>query len=82
MKGRGDTNQDATVIFLFGTTHAAMEGEEAIIDAGYWCDVVPRPPLASSTLCGLAIEARRQDLEEISRLLEKAGLAFEIFEPE
>lgn len=58
-----------------------MEAEETVIDAGFWCDVVPRPPQAAATLCGLAIEARLADMEEISRLLEKAGIAFETFKP-
>lgn len=59
-----------------------MEAEEAIIDAGFWCDVVPRPPQAAATLCGLAIEALRADEQEISLLLEKAGLDFETFAPD
>jgi hypothetical protein len=71
----------SSVLFLFDTTPAAMEAEEAIIDGGVWCDVVPRPPQASSTLCGLAIEIHEADREDVSRLLQKSAIAFKVFEP-
>ena len=76
-----DAGVDAAV-FLFNTTHAAMEAEEAIIDAGFWCDIIPRPPAAADSLCGLAIEVQRVDMQEVELVLEKAGLVFEVFESE
>lgn len=66
-------------LFLFDTTHAAMEAEEAIIDAGFWCDIVPRPPEASVTLCGLAIEVHAADEEDVAALLTGAGIGFDIY---
>lgn len=68
-------------IFLFETTHDAIQAEEAIIDAGYWCDVVPRPPATSSTLCGLAIEVQPADSSGIASLLKDLGISFEIYQP-
>lgn len=73
---------DRDVLFLFDTTHAAMEAEEAIIDAGFWCDIVPRPPEAKTTLCGLAIEVRAADSADIGRLLEEEGIRYDLFQPE
>lgn len=68
-------------VFLFDTTHDAMQAEEAIIDAGFWCDVVPRPPDTAATLCGLAIEVQSADSEEVARLLEAEGITFQIYRP-
>ena len=48
-----------SAILLFDTTHQALKGEASIIDGGFWCDVVPRPPDAMTALCGLAIEIHR-----------------------
>jgi len=71
-----------TVILLFETTHHAMEAEAAIIDGGFWCDVVPRPPDTMSALCGLAIEVLAGDLGEVRTALGAAGVPFEIYRPE
>ncbi len=71
-----------TIILLFDTTHRAMEAESAIIDGGFWCDIVPRPPDAMSSLCGLAIEVLAADIGEVRALLGGAGLPFEIYRPE
>lgn len=76
------TAEPDTTILLFDTTHAAMAAEEAIIDAGFWCDVVPKPPDAMTGLCGLAIAIRDADLAAVRSTLGKAGLAFEIYQPE
>jgi hypothetical protein len=76
------TEDRETAILLFDTTHRAMEAESAIIDGGFWCDVVPRPPDAMSSLCGLAIEVLAQDVDEVRGLLGNAGLPFEIYRPE
>lgn len=76
----GESKSDGT-IFLFDTTHDAMQAEEAIIDAGFWCDIVPRPPDTAATLCGLAIEVEGADCEEVARLLEEEGIAFQIYQP-
>lgn len=59
-----------------------MAAEETIIDAGFWCDVVPKPPDAMTGLCGLAIEVRDEDLEAVRKTLAGAGLAFEVYQPE
>ncbi|MHB8859890.1 MAG: DUF3343 domain-containing protein [Thermoleophilia bacterium] len=75
------TEPEAAVL-LFDTTHAAMEAEDAVIDAGFWCDVVPRPPDAMSGLCGLALQVLAANLQEIRGLLTSRGLAFEIYKPE
>ncbi len=76
------TEDRDTVVLLFDTTHRAMSAEEAIIDGGFWCDVVPRPPDAISTLCGLAIEVLAGDLASVRSALTVAGLVFEIYKPE
>lgn len=68
-------------IFLFDTTHDAMKAEEAIIEGGFWSDMVPRPPDTASTLCGLAVEVQAADKEEVARLLEREGIAFQIYQP-
>lgn len=59
-----------------------MAAEQAIIDAGYWCDVVPKPPDAMTGLCGLAVEVRTTDIDGVRTTLKDAGLAFEIYQPE
>ena len=71
-----------TAVLLFDTTHAAMEAEDTVIDGGFWCDVVPRPPDAMSGLCGLALQVLAADLQEIRELLAARGIAFEIYKPE
>ena len=54
-----------------------MEAEEQIINSGFWCDVVPRPPEVAAALCGLAIEINTADREDVSGILAKAGIEFE-----
>lgn len=71
-----------TTILLFDTTHASIAAEEAIIDAGFWCDVVPKPPDAMTGLCGLAIKVRLADLDGVRKTLRTTGLGFEIYQPE
>lgn len=67
------------ILLLFGTTHASLEAEESIIRAGFWCDVVPRPPEASDSLCGLAIAVGADDLDEIASQLRAEGIEFETY---
>jgi hypothetical protein len=78
--GGGDSSQrdSDAAIFLFDTTHAAMEAEEAIIDGGFWCDVVPRPPETKTTLCGLAIEVNSGDEGDVAKLLDRARIAYQV----
>lgn len=68
-------------VFLFQSTHAALDAEEAIMDAGIWCDVVPRPPGTATSLCGLAIEVMDKDETDVATLLEAAGIVFETYRP-
>ncbi|MCL4310273.1 MAG: DUF3343 domain-containing protein [Actinomycetota bacterium] len=68
------------LLFLFRTTHAALGAEETLIDAGFWCDVVPRPPAVTTELCGLAIEVRATDRAAVERLFANTGLAFETYQ--
>ncbi len=67
-------------LLLFDTTHAAMEAEEHIITGGFWCDVVPRPPQVSDSLCGLAIEVYAGELTEIEALLTSEGIVTESYQ--
>lgn len=71
-----------SAILLFDTTHQALKGEASIIDGGFWCDVVPRPPDAMTALCGLAIEIHASDLEDVRAALGAAGIPFELYKPE
>ena len=71
-----------TAILLFDTTHAAMEAEDAVVETGFWSDVVPRPPDAMSGLCGLALEVLSSDLPEIRELITSRGIVFEVYRPE
>ena len=75
-------NQPETSILLFDTTHAAMEAEDAVVEAGFWSDVVPRPPDAMTGLCGLALEVLSPDLAEIRELIKSRGVTFEVYRPE
>lgn len=75
------TQAEHNPVFLFKSTHAALDAEEAIMDAGIWCDVVPRPPGTASSLCGLAIEVLGKDESDVAMLLEAAGIAFETYRP-
>lgn len=79
--GKKSPGGPGRTIFLFDTTHDAMQAEEVIIDGGFWCDMVPRPPDTAATLCGLAIEVQTADRDDVSRLLEEAGINFEIYQP-
>lgn len=65
------------MVLLFDSTHAALAAEEAILDAGYWCDMVPRPPGADS-LCGLAVAIRAGDAAGVATLMGQAGIDFEL----
>lgn len=71
-----------SAILLFDTTHQALKSEVSIIDGGFWCDMVPRPPDAMKALCGLAIEIRASDLEDVRAALGAAGIPFELYKPE
>ena len=79
---RENQPEPESAILLFDTTHQAMAGEASIIDGGFWCDMVPRPPDAMTALCGLAIEVRASDLEDVRAALGAAGIPFEIYRPE
>lgn len=72
-----DTHEN--VLLLFETTHAAMEAEQEILAAGFRCDIVPRPPGVSDSLCGLAIEVGKNDLPDIESLLKSAGITVESY---
>lgn len=76
----GSGGDSDSVTFLFDTTHDAMRAEEALIDAGYWCDLVPRPPDSAATLCGLAIAVQSGDSEGIAALLKREGVAHAIYQ--
>ena len=78
MSAGSDNLPPAAAVFLFDTTHDAMKAEETIITAGFWCDVVPRPPGTSSELCGLAIEVQPADRDEVAKLLAGATIGYEI----
>jgi hypothetical protein len=67
-------------VFLFDSTHDAMKAEETIIDAGFWCDVVPRPPDTSSELCGLAVEVQVADQADVAELLSGTAIRYEIYQ--
>lgn len=64
-------------VLTFDSTHAALAAEEAILDAGYWCDIVPRPRGAES-LCGLAVAIKAGDRAGITELLGRSGIDFEL----
>ncbi len=62
-------------VLLFNTTNAALEAETEIIAAGFWCEVVPRPPGAPADgPCGLAVAVAAADAQEVISLLAKAGI--------
>jgi len=69
----------ASAVFLFDSTHDAMKAEEAIIDAGFWCDVVPRPADTSSELCGLAVEVLAVDRDDVAVLLSGKEISYGIY---
>ncbi|MHB1389660.1 MAG: DUF3343 domain-containing protein [Thermoleophilia bacterium] len=71
-----------SVIFLFDTTHDAMRAEALIIEAGYWCDIVPRPPDSAATLCGLAVAVQPGDRDGVAGLLNQAVVAYGIYQGE
>lgn len=74
----GEKEQGGLVL-LFETTHAALAAEEALIEGGLWCDMVPRPPGTSDDLCGLAVEVDEADTEEVMAALRRAGLEFNTY---
>lgn len=67
-------------MLLFRTTHGALQAEETLIDAGFWCDVVPRPPAAATELCGLAVEILARDAPAVERLFANTNVAFAVFQ--
>lgn len=79
MPAPGTGGRPDRIVLLFESTHAAMAAEERIIGSAVWCDVIPRPPGTSDSLCGLAVEIHAEDEEGVSDLLEKSGIAFETY---
>jgi hypothetical protein len=79
MSGGGEEPGAGGLVLLFESTHAALAAEERILEEGLWCDVVPRPPGTSTSLCGLAIAIRDENREDIADLLRKAGIGFETY---
>lgn len=71
-----------SAILLFDSTHQALKAEASIIEGGFWCDMVPRPPDAMTALCGLAIEIHAADVVKVRAALGVAGIAFELYRPE
>lgn len=69
------------IILLFASTHAALAAEERVLEAGLWCDVVPRPPGTSDSLCGLALAISGKDREQVAEMLEQKGIEFEAYQP-
>jgi hypothetical protein len=62
-------------LLLFSTTQAALEAEEALLEAGLEVDVVPAPP-GSEKLCALALELPSGQMARAARLLGLRGLTF------
>lgn len=79
MSGEAGQAPPDSAVFLFDSTHDAMKAEETIIDAGFWCDVVPRPADTSSELCGLAVEVLAADRDEVADLLTEKEIRYEIY---
>jgi hypothetical protein len=82
VSGKSDRKQKESLVLLFISTHATLAAEETILDSGFWCDMVPRPPGTSDDLCGLAIEVRSGDEAGITKLLENAAIAFTTYKRE
>ena len=67
------------MVLLFESTHRALSAEAAILEAGFWCDIVERPPGTADGLCGLAVEVDALDAAGIARLLQNAAIFFDIY---
>jgi len=65
-----------SAILLFLTTQAALQAEEALLEAGLGVEVVPKPP-GHSGHCGLALELPRDHEAAAGRVLKAAAIEFE-----
>ncbi len=61
------------VVILFVTIHDVMAAEQALKQAGLWCDLVPTPRELSSD-CGMVLLAKPDELIAARKALEQSGL--------
>jgi hypothetical protein len=67
-----------TTLLTFDTTHHALWAEQIVAEHRLGAQVVPSPAEANAK-CDLAIECLDEDLNELRRALEAAGVPFRIF---
>jgi hypothetical protein len=66
-------------VLTFDTTHHALWAEEIALSSGLGAQVVPAPA-ASQAKCGLALEVLPEELEVLRVALDRAGVAYQLYE--
>ncbi|HDP55193.1 MAG TPA: DUF3343 domain-containing protein [Bacteroidetes bacterium] len=64
-------------VFLFRNIHNVIQGEKAILEKGYWYQIIPVPSNISSE-CGMCIHIKENDYKFVKHLLETKGIAHSI----
>ena len=64
---------NSELAILFVTIHDVMAAEQALKQAGLWCDLVPTPRQLSSD-CGMAVLTKPDELASVRETLEQGGL--------
>lgn len=73
-----DSEAERTPIFTFDTTHHALWAEQLALERGFAALIIPAPA-ESRAKCDLALETLPEELDDLARVLEEAGVAFRIY---
>ncbi len=71
------TEQQAILIFM--TTQAALQAEDALLEAGLDIEVVPKPP-GLQGLCGIALALWVSHLAAAEAVLSRQGVPFAVYD--
>lgn len=66
-------DEQATVLWVFETTHHALWAEEVARSAGLAVELVPAPPAAAAR-CQLALAAWAEEADAVETALRRAGV--------
>jgi len=63
------------MLFLFKSTHTVIKAEKCCHQQGIMCNIVPIPR-SISTECGMGIEVKKEQVENIITLLKKNKITY------
>jgi hypothetical protein len=68
-------------VLIFESTRGVIKAEKAVRASDYFCRVIP-VPRSISPQCGMALEVRKNEFNEISEVLSKAGISIKALDRE